>query len=298
MSTIGKRRSAKAKRPVSLPSAKKVETEHVVRPSSYFRWKNVLDRVLAAVLLIPALPVIGLLVLLVRLTSPGPGLFRQLRVGKSGRAFTMYKLRSMATNAEAATGAVWSQEDDPRVTRFGRLLRTFHLDELPQLLHVLKGEMSLVGPRPERPEFVHVLAAQIPGYLNRLAVLPGVTGLAQLNLPPDSDLNSVRRKLVLDLEYVEHAGLFLDVRLLACTFARLLKIPAIRPLGLQRSVPAFDHDKPFVSGGNGSAGERTSPVPVPDQLSSDHPATNTRMPGNGRPHRASSAEGDHRPRPR
>ena len=119
-----------------------------------------------------------------------------------------------------------------------------HLDELPQLVNVLKGEMSLVGPRPERPEFVHVLAEQIPGYNRRLVILPGVTGLAQVNLPPDTDLESVRRKLVLDCEYVERAGLWLDIRLVLCTAFRLVRVSMVNPLGLRREVVLSDPVSP------------------------------------------------------
>ena len=175
-------------------------------------------------LLIPGLPIIGLLVLLVRLTSRGPGIYGQVRTGQHGRNFMMYKIRTMEQDAEAASGPVWTQARDPRITFVGRVLRNLHLDELPQLLNVLKGEMSLVGPRPERPEFVPVLAEAIPGYRSRLAVPPGVTGLAQLNLPPDSDLTSVCRKLVLDREYIAQAGLWLDLRVLLCTFLRMFKV--------------------------------------------------------------------------
>jgi len=127
-----------------------VERAIRVAPSSYFRWKRILDCPLAAMVLIPALPLIGLLVLLVRLTSRGPGIYRQVRVGRDGRLFTMYKIRSMAANAEAGTGAVGAKKREPRVTLIGRILRALHLDELPQLFNVLKGEMSLVGPRPVR----------------------------------------------------------------------------------------------------------------------------------------------------
>jgi lipopolysaccharide/colanic/teichoic acid biosynthesis glycosyltransferase len=176
-------------------------------------------------MLVPGLPVIAVLVVLVRLTSRGPGIYKQERVGKDGRKFMMYKIRTMRHDAEAATGPKWSQARDPRVTPLGRVLRKLHLDELPQLFNVLKGEMSLVGPRPERPEFVGVLAQAIPAYRNRLAVRPGVTGLAQINLPPDSDLASVQRKLVLDCEYIEHGGLLLDMGLMLCTLLRIFKIP-------------------------------------------------------------------------
>jgi hypothetical protein len=125
------------------------------------------------------------------------------------------------------------------MTRVGRILRKLHLDELPQLWNVLKGEMSLVGPRPERPEFTHRLATDIPQYLDRLAVLPGITGLAQINLPPDTDLDSVRRKLVLDLQYIETCGPLLDLKLLACTTCRAVGLPGhfvARLIGVRRKV--------------------------------------------------------------
>ncbi|MEO8163913.1 MAG: sugar transferase [Betaproteobacteria bacterium] len=207
--------------------------------SGYVGWKTFLDRVFALVMLLPGLPMIGVLVALVRLTSRGPGIYAQLRVGKDGRFYTMYKLRSMRIDAESGTGAVWSQPNDPRVTPLGRVLRTLHLDELPQLFNVLKGEMSLIGPRPERPEIVTVLARSIDGYKNRLAIRPGITGLAQLNLPPDTDLNSVRRKQVLDLEYIRTMGLSLDLRILASTLLRMFGLrggAAVRLLGLERNV--------------------------------------------------------------
>jgi len=217
-----------------------VQRARRVIPSPYFRWKRPVDCCLASVALAAALPVIGLLVLLVRLTSRGPGIYRQVRVGKDGRLFTMYKIRSMAADAEASSGAVWARKRDPNSGRSGRVLRALHLDELPQLFNVLKGEMSLVGPRPERPEFVPILSARIPGYCDRLAVPPGITGLAQLNLPPDTDLNSVRRKLFLDLEYVAGGGPLFDLCLLAGTFFRAMKIPGrlVLPVfRLHREVP-------------------------------------------------------------
>jgi lipopolysaccharide/colanic/teichoic acid biosynthesis glycosyltransferase len=188
----------------------------------YFRWHGALNRLVAAVLLVPAAPMIGLCIALVRATSPGPGLYRQLRVGRHGRTFMRYKIRSMRQDAEAGSGAVWTTSlQDPRITRLGQFLRWSHVDEFPQLWNVLRGEMALIGPRPERPEFTHTLARQVPGYLDRLAVLPGVTGLAQIQLPPDSDLDSVRRKVVVDREYIRRGSLWLDVRIFACTLLRL-----------------------------------------------------------------------------
>jgi len=215
-------------------------TQEIVVESAFFPWKEWIDRVLGLLLLGPALPLIGLLVLLVRLNSRGPGIYRQVRVGKRGKTFTMFKLRSMRVDAEAKTGPAWSPTGvDPRVTKLGYWLRRLHLDELPQLLNVARGEMSLVGPRPERPEFVEVLAEQIPGYLNRLMVQPGITGLAQINLPADTDLDSVRRKLVLDCEYIRTAGRWLDFRIVLCTALRMcwIKGPFVtRLLGLERFV--------------------------------------------------------------
>ena len=297
MSTVGKRAKARVSHPRSRLADPVSWDAQSVRPSPYFRWKGGLDRALAAILLVPGLPLIGLLALLVRLTSRGPGIYRQTRVGRHGRRFTLYKLRSMSQDAEAATGAVWCQSNDPRVTCLGRLLRRFHLDELPQLFNVLKGEMSLVGPRPERPEFVRVLAEQIPGYRQRLAVRPGVTGLAQLNLPPDSDLASVCRKLALDIEYVQRAGLWLDVRLLLCTLARMFKIPAVRILGLCRTAPAFDSPSAHSSGGNGSPDARLAPESLHGQLPHLSPP-HARPSGNHRPepHASLDAHGSRKPR--
>jgi lipopolysaccharide/colanic/teichoic acid biosynthesis glycosyltransferase len=188
-----------------------------INPRAYFRWKFVLDFGIAIALLLPVLPIIGLLALFVRLDSHGPAFFGQERVGKNGRLFIVLKLRTMVAGAEAQTGAVWTTLGDPRVTLVGRVLRKTHLDELPQLFNVLRGEMSLIGPRPERPEFVEVLRRKIPHYCDRLAVLPGVTGLAQINLAPDSDFESVARKLALDREYISRGGLLLDIRVLFCT---------------------------------------------------------------------------------
>jgi lipopolysaccharide/colanic/teichoic acid biosynthesis glycosyltransferase len=173
------------------------------------------------VLLVLGLPIMAVTILLVRLTSPGKAIFRQTRVGLGGREYVMYKIRSMRINAEK-DGPTWAKRGDARVTPVGRVIRALHLDEFPQLVNVLRGEMALIGPRPERPEFVANLALQIPGYLDRLLVRPGITGLAQINLPPDEDLESVRRKLAVDLIYIERGSAWLDLRIFACTFLRLL----------------------------------------------------------------------------
>lgn len=211
------------------------EPRHVV-PAAYFRWKDLPGRCLALVLFLAGLPIMAMTMLAVRIFSPGPTLYKQVRVGRNGQNFTMYKIRTMRVDAEAGTGPVWTQLHDPRVTPVGRWIRRLHLDEFPQLVNVLKGEMALIGPRPERPEFTQRLAVAIPGYLDRLAVRPGITGLAQINLPPDTDLDSVRRKLAVDLIYVREGSLWLDLRILACTFARLfaLRGPCMtRLLGLE-----------------------------------------------------------------
>jgi lipopolysaccharide/colanic/teichoic acid biosynthesis glycosyltransferase len=206
----------------------------------YHAAKVMFERLIGLVLLLLALPVIGILVLAIKATSRGPGVYSQERVGHRGRIFTMYKLRSMRSDAETRTGPVWAARGrDPRVTRLGHWLRVLHLDELPQLYNLVRGEMSLVGPRPERPEFVSILASQIPGYLDRLSVMPGITGLAQINLPADVDLESVRAKLVLDREYVATAGFWLDCRIVACTLLRVVGLrggKAVSLLGLTRVV--------------------------------------------------------------
>jgi hypothetical protein len=158
----------------------------------------------------------------------------------------------MKIDAEVRTGPAWTQPADPRITRVGYILRKFHLDELPQLFNVLKGDMSLVGPRPERPEFVGFLERQLPAYANRLAVRPGITGLAQLNLPPDSDVDSVQRKVILDIEYIQSASLWLDVRLIVCTALRFLKLPILGLFGLARypklSSPPLEEPKTTPEG--------------------------------------------------
>jgi lipopolysaccharide/colanic/teichoic acid biosynthesis glycosyltransferase len=216
---------------------------------SAMRYKAWFDRAVALVLLVPGLPMIAVLSLLVRLTSPGPGIYRQSRSGLSGRPFTMYKLRSMTSDAEARTGAVWASRRDPRVTPLGKFLRKYHLDELPQLFNVLKGEMSLVGPRPERPEIVTELVEKVPDYLSRLAVPPGVTGLAQVNLPPDTVIDDVRRKLVLDREYAMTANLGLDLRIILCTIVRVCGVPNHLPrrwFGLERTVLLDGEHEPLI----------------------------------------------------
>jgi lipopolysaccharide/colanic/teichoic acid biosynthesis glycosyltransferase len=208
-----------------------------VRPRRY-PWypacKAAADFAFALALAVFAAPVVALCAALVKLTSRGPAFYTQSRVGRGGRPFTIYKLRTMVHNCESLTGPRWSLPGDPRVTPVGWFLRVSHLDELPQLLNVLKGEMSLIGPRPERPEFVPELERAVPAYRQRLAVRPGVTGLAQVQLPADTDVNSVRRKLAYDLYYIERLGPWLDLRLLVSTGLYALGVPYGRLARLMR----------------------------------------------------------------
>ena len=195
------------------------------RLSWYLPFKAALDVAAALMLLVLTAPLILVAALLVKLTSSGPAFYTQTRVGRRGRLFTIYKIRTMIHNCESLTGPRWSMPGDPRITWVGRLLRLSHLDELPQLLNVLRGEMSLIGPRPERPEFVPELDKAIPCYRNRLVIRPGVTGLAQVNLPADTDLLSVRRKLAYDLYYIQQVNPWLDLRILLCTALYSVGVP-------------------------------------------------------------------------
>ena len=189
-----------------------------------FRIKYFLERVVATLLLIAALPVIGILCLIVRLNSKGPGIYSQTRVGMNGKNFRMYKIRSMVVDAEAKSGPAWSTAGDPRITTIGKALRFLHLDELPQLWNVVRGDMSVIGPRPERPDIVEVLEDYIEGYRDRLQVKPGITGLAQIYLPPDETMNCVRKKLCYDRAYIESATLWLDAKIWICTLLRMAGI--------------------------------------------------------------------------
>ena len=198
-----------------------------------------MDLGLGIPLFLVSLPLMLVIAILVRLTSRGPALFTQERVGERGRIYTLYKFRSMRVDAEAKTGPRWATQDDPRQTPLGRYLRKLHLDELPNLWNVLRGEMSLVGPRPERPPFVRTLAATIPGYVNRLAVRPGITGLAQILLPPDTCTDDVRRKLVVDMYYIQNQSVTLDLKILAVTFLRLCRVPLSWCLWLTR-LPSLE----------------------------------------------------------
>jgi lipopolysaccharide/colanic/teichoic acid biosynthesis glycosyltransferase len=205
--------------------------------SWYARLKGPADFAAACCLLVPAAPLLLLSALLVKLTSRGPVFYAQTRLGRHGRPYRIYKVRTMYHECERQSGPRWSTAGDPRVTPVGRLLRRTHLDELPQLWNVLKGDMSLVGPRPERPEFIPALERCLPHYRQRLLVRPGVTGLAQVQLPADTDLESVRRKLAYDLYYVRKLSPWLDLRLLLGT---ALKVLGVSPplLGMLFRMPS------------------------------------------------------------
>jgi lipopolysaccharide/colanic/teichoic acid biosynthesis glycosyltransferase len=194
--------------------------------SEYATTKFVGDIIGALVLLAMTLPLILLAAILVKLTSRGPVIYSQTRLGRNGKPFFIYKIRTMTHNCESLSGPKWSVPGDNRITWIGRILRATHIDEFPQLWNVLRGEMSLVGPRPERPEFAVGLEKVLPLYGNRLLVRPGITGLAQVQLPPDTDVASVRRKLAHDLFYVRFMNPWLDLRLMVATAFAVLFIPA------------------------------------------------------------------------
>jgi len=183
--------------------------------------KRTFDLVLAALALVGLAPVLLLLAAAVRLTSPGPVLFRQARVGRDGHEFDMLKFRTMRTDAEAASGPVWTQEDDPRVTLPGRALRRWSLDELPQFWNVLCGDMSLVGPRPERKVFVDQFSLEMPRYFERHRVKSGLTGWAQVNGLRGN--TSIADRTLYDLHYVENWSVWLDVRILLMTVHHVLR---------------------------------------------------------------------------
>jgi lipopolysaccharide/colanic/teichoic acid biosynthesis glycosyltransferase len=190
-------------------------------------------------------------------------------VGRNGHSFTIYKIRTMVQDSEP-NGPRWCVPGDPRVTAVGRFLRWSHLDELPQLVNVLRGDMSLIGPRPERPEIVRQLEQVLPDYRRRLIMRPGVTGLAQVLNPPDSDLRSVRIKLSYDLHYIEHLGLDLDLRIALATVFHLANVPR-RWISFCFGFPALDLEPIDAAaapapGGNGSWDAEAGTFSIPEPL--------------------------------
>jgi exopolysaccharide biosynthesis polyprenyl glycosylphosphotransferase len=192
------------------------------RPYTRFA-KRTFDVVCASLVLVVVAPLMLIAAGLVRLTS-GPIVYRQVRVGEGGRQFTLLKFRTMGADAEAP-GPLFAQRADPRVTRVGRVLRRTHVDELPQLWNVLKGEMSIVGPRPERPEFIPMLEEAVPFFTRRLLVKPGITGWAQLRHDYASDADGAAEKLSYDLWYLRHRNLVVDLAICVKTFSSILVRP-------------------------------------------------------------------------
>ncbi|MAE64677.1 MAG: hypothetical protein CMJ18_10465 [Phycisphaeraceae bacterium] len=184
-------------------------------------FKEMIDLLGAGVCLLVFAPVMLLCAILIKVSDPsGPVLYEQVRVGLNGQLFTIYKLRTMYMDAEKHGRAIRAGEDDPRVIPVCRWMRRGHLDELPQLINILRGEMSLVGPRPERPELFEDLSRALPKFERRLAVKPGLTGLAQIYNGYDTDIDSVRRKLDYDLAYIDRMSLGLDCKLLFATLSK------------------------------------------------------------------------------
>lgn len=179
--------------------------------------KRVIDITVSGAGLLMTAPVMLVIGILIKLTSSGPMIFTQERLGLRGKRFTIHKFRTMIERAEEGTGPVWAQADDPRITPLGKLLRRIRLDELPQLWNVLKGDMSLVGPRPERPHFIEWLVSEFPYYYRRLLVRPGITGWAQVRGNYDTSLEDVRQKLKDDFFYIENLSIRLDLKILLMT---------------------------------------------------------------------------------
>lgn len=185
---------------------------------SFRKCKRSLDLFLSILGMLITAPLIAYAAIIIKLQSRGPVIYRQKRVGKSGTVFKIYKLRTMYVDAEKETGAVWAKTNDPRITPIGRLLRKTHIDEIPQLFNVLKGEMSIVGPRPERPEMVRDLKKLIIDYEKRLEVTPGITGLAQVWHKYDETIEDVKKKIKYDILYIKKMSFISDMRIMAQTF--------------------------------------------------------------------------------
>ena len=185
-------------------------------------FKRAFDVAASLLLLILTLPVILVTAAAIKLESKGPAFYRQRRVGLYNQGFDIIKLRSMRQDAEVGGKAVWAEKDDPRITRIGRFIRMVRIDELPQTWTVLKGEMSFVGPRPERPQFVEQLEQQLPFYAERHMVKPGITGWAQINYPYGASIEDARHKLEYDLYYAKNYSPFLDLLILLQTLRVVL----------------------------------------------------------------------------
>lgn len=179
--------------------------------------KRVLDLIISIPCLLVFLPFWAIISIIIKLDSKGPVLYRQKRIGENNTTFTIRKFRSMHYNAEKDSGPVWASDEDPRITLVGEWLRRFRLDEIPQLINVIKGEMSIIGPRPERPFFIDKLMQEFPFYYRRHKVRPGITGWSQIKQPYDRDIDDVRKKLKYDFYYIENLSFSLDIKILAST---------------------------------------------------------------------------------
>ncbi len=202
------------------------------------RLKRLTDIIVSFVGLLVTAPLAALASVLIKLDSGGPILYRQERLGRDSVPFTLCKFRTMRADAESDTGPVWAAEDDPRITRLGKWLRKFRIDEIPQLFNVLRGDMSLVGPRPEREIFIQKLSEKIPFYAERLLVPPGITGWAQVMYPYAASIEQSRQKLQYDIYYIKHMSFFLDMYVLLKTFKTILfgheRAPRSKPAHKQK----------------------------------------------------------------
>ncbi len=185
--------------------------------------KRLMDIIVSSLALVVLSPFMIAIAIGIKMGSSGPVIFKQVRVGRNGKRFIIWKFRTMFENAEAETGPTWAKINDPRVTRFGYWLRKLRLDEIPQFVNVLRGDMSLVGPRPERPHFVEQYSKQIPLYTRRLRVRPGITGWAQIKWKYGGSLDTVREKTKYDLFYIENISLKMDAKILINTIITMLK---------------------------------------------------------------------------
>jgi len=190
--------------------------------SSFNLLRRALSMLVSLILLLVVLPILPFVILAIKLDSKGPVVYRQKRVGRAGHTFFCYKFRTMRQDAEADTGPTWAGDDDPRITRIGKFLRTSRIDEIPQLWCVFKGDMAFVGPRPERPEFVEWLTKEIPYYGVRHAVRPGITGWAQVRYKYGNTIEDAKQKLQYDLFYIKNASLGLDILIMFQTIKIVL----------------------------------------------------------------------------
>ena len=185
--------------------------------------KRTIDILFSLIALFILAPLFILLSFLVLFSSPGSVFYRLIRVGREGLHYKMYKFRSMYLDSEKNTGPIWASKEDERITPIGKVMRRFHLDEIPQFFNVLIGDMSIVGPRPERPEIVAHIMKEIPDYLNRTKIKPGITGWAQIHGAYDKNLDDVNLKLKNDYYYIENSSIVFDIKILFLTLMKIIK---------------------------------------------------------------------------